>query len=193
MLKSRVADTDFDDNSPFIPTGTGPNGYQPIRGRSSTRRASSSSTPDKGFICSKRVRGYLPNRWPSWFDPAPLDLTAEPFGPFARSRRVTQAGDIVAVATPGHTANHVSILVQEGDTTFVLAGDTSYNEALMLGGKVDGVSSNERVSKATLDAIKNFTRSRPTVYLPTHDPQSGNRLANRRLVSMTDHAASQAA
>ncbi|MGA8970646.1 MAG: N-acyl homoserine lactonase family protein, partial [Pseudolabrys sp.] len=99
-----------------------------------------------------RVRGYLPNRWPSWFDPAPLDLTAEPFGPFARSRRVTQAGDIVAVATPGHTANHVSILVQEGDTTFVLAGDTSYNETLMLGGKVDGVSSNERVSKATLDA-----------------------------------------
>jgi glyoxylase-like metal-dependent hydrolase (beta-lactamase superfamily II) len=106
---------------------------------------------------------------------------------------VTQAGDIVAVATPGHTANHVSILVQEGDTTFVLAGDTSYNEALMLGGKVDGVSSNERVSKATLDAIKNFTRSRPTVYLPTHDPQSGNRLANRRLVSTADRAASQAA
>jgi N-acyl homoserine lactone hydrolase len=140
-----------------------------------------------------RIRGYLPNRWPSWFDPAPLDLTAEPFGPFVRSRRLTQAGDVVAVATPGHTANHISILVQENDTTFVLAGDTSYNEALMLGGKVDGVSSNERVSKATLDAIKNFTRSRPTVYLPTHDPQSGNRLVNRRIVGIADRAAPQAA
>ncbi len=140
-----------------------------------------------------RVRGYLPNRWPSWFDPAPLDLTPEAFGPFARSRWLTQAGDIVAVATPGHTANHVSVLVQDGDTTFVLAGDTSYNEALMLAGRVDGVSSNERISRATLDAIKSFTRSRPTVYLPTHDPQSGSRLANRRIVSMTDHAASQAA
>jgi N-acyl homoserine lactone hydrolase len=104
-----------------------------------------------------------------------LDLTAEPFGPFARSRRLTQAGDIVAVATPGHTANHISILVQEDDTTFVLAGDTSYNEALMLAGKVDGVSSNERISKATLDTIRIFARSRPTVYLPTHDPQSANR------------------
>jgi glyoxylase-like metal-dependent hydrolase (beta-lactamase superfamily II) len=28
-----------------------------------------------------RIRGYLPNRWPSWFDPVPLDLAAEPFGP----------------------------------------------------------------------------------------------------------------
>jgi len=140
-----------------------------------------------------RVRGYLPNRWPSWFDPTPLDLTTEAFGPFARSRRVTQAGDIVAVATPGHTANHISVLVQDSDTTFILAGDTSYNEALMLGGRVDGVSPNERISKATLDAIKSFARSRPTVYLPTHDPLSGSRLANRRIVSMADRAASQAA
>jgi N-acyl homoserine lactone hydrolase len=140
-----------------------------------------------------RVRGYLPNRWPSWFDPVPLDLTAQSFGPFARSRRLTEAGDIIAVATPGHTANHVSILVEEGDTTFILAGDTSYNDALMLGGKVDGVSSNEHISKATLDTIKTFARSRPTVYLPTHDPQSGSRLANRRLVRTSDRAAPQAA
>jgi glyoxylase-like metal-dependent hydrolase (beta-lactamase superfamily II) len=140
-----------------------------------------------------RIRGYLPNRWPSWFDPAPIDLATEPFGPFARSRRMTQAGDIVVVATPGHTANHISVLVQEGDTTFVLAGDTSYNEALMLGGRVDGVSPDERVSKATLDAMKSFTRSRPTVYLPTHDPQSGSRLASRRVVSEADRVASQAA
>ena len=142
---------------------------------------------------AKRVRGYLPNRWPSWFDPAPLDLTTEPFGPFARSRRVTEAGDIVAVATPGHTANHVSVLVQDSDTTFVLAGDASYNEALMLDGQVDGVSSNERISKATLDAIRHFTQSHPAVYLPTHDPQCGSRLANRRVVSMAERAASQGA
>jgi glyoxylase-like metal-dependent hydrolase (beta-lactamase superfamily II) len=30
---------------------------------------------------AERICGYLPNRWPSWFDPAPRDLTAEPFGP----------------------------------------------------------------------------------------------------------------
>jgi N-acyl homoserine lactone hydrolase len=128
-----------------------------------------------------RIRGYVPHRWPTWFDPMPLQLAAEPFGPFARSRRLTDAGDLVAVATPGHTADHVSILVQDGDTTVFLAGDTSYNEALMLAGTVDGVSADERVSRATLNAIRAFAQSRPTVYLPTHDPDSAARLANRRL------------
>jgi N-acyl homoserine lactone hydrolase len=82
-----------------------------------------------------RLRGYLPNRWPSWFDPVPLGLAAETFGPFGASRRLTRAGDVVAVATPGHTADHVSVLVQEEDAALFLAGDTSYNENLMLSGK----------------------------------------------------------
>jgi glyoxylase-like metal-dependent hydrolase (beta-lactamase superfamily II) len=129
-----------------------------------------------------RLRGYLPQRWPTWFDPVPLELAAEPLGPFAASRRLTEAGDIIAVTTPGHTADHLSVLVQEDDATLFLAGDTSYTEALMLAGKVDGVSADDHVSSATLDAIGRFSRSRPTVYLPTHDPQSAVRLADRSLV-----------
>jgi glyoxylase-like metal-dependent hydrolase (beta-lactamase superfamily II) len=127
-----------------------------------------------------RIRGYLPQRWPSWFDPAPLHLATEPFGPFASSRRLTEAGDVIAVATPGHTADHISVVVQDGDTTYFLAGDTSYNEELMLAGKLDGVGADERVSRATLDAIRQFTKSGPVVYLPTHDPQSADRLAGRQ-------------
>jgi glyoxylase-like metal-dependent hydrolase (beta-lactamase superfamily II) len=129
-----------------------------------------------------RLRGYLPQRWPAWFDPVPLELAGEPLGPFAASRRLTEAGDIIAVTTPGHTADHLSVLVQEDDATLFLAGDTSYTEALMLAGKVDGVSADDHVSSATLDAIGRFSRSRPTVYLPTHDPQSAVRLADRSLV-----------
>jgi glyoxylase-like metal-dependent hydrolase (beta-lactamase superfamily II) len=126
-----------------------------------------------------RLRGYLPNRWPSWFDPVPLDLAPEPFGPFAASRPLTADGDVVAVATPGHTADHVSVLVQDGAITVCLAGDTSYNEELALAGKVDGVSPDERISSATLGAIRRFAEERPTVYLPTHDPQSAIRLMRR--------------
>ena len=137
-----------------------------------------------------RLRGYLPQRWPSWFDPKPLDLVIEPFGPFAASRRLTKAGDVVAVGTPGHTADHISVIVQDGGTAYFLAGDTSYNEELMLAGKLDGVSADEQVSGATLDTIRRFTQSRPTVYLPTHDPQADGRLAKRQVAAIGEAARS---
>jgi N-acyl homoserine lactone hydrolase len=130
-----------------------------------------------------RVRGYLPNRWPSWFDPTPLDLISEPFGSFLASKRLNKAGDIIAIATPGHTADHISILVRDDDVSYFLAGDASYNEELMLAGKIDGVSPNETISIATLRAIKRLTEDHPTVYLPTHDPLSAARLASRSVVS----------
>ena len=44
-----------------------------------------------------RLRGYLPQRWPKSFDPKPLVLDDGAYGPFARSRRLTADGAIVAV------------------------------------------------------------------------------------------------
>ena len=129
------------------------------------------------------IRGYLPQRWPGWFNPIPLDLDDGPFGSFAASKRLTRAGDVVAVGTPGHTADHLSVLVDDGDVAFLLAGDTSYTEALMMAGKVDGVTADAAVSGATLSTIRHFALQRPTVYLPTHDPDSSVRFATRQVVT----------
>lgn len=129
------------------------------------------------------IRGYLPQRWPSWLNPVPLDLDDGPYGPFSASKRLTKAGDVVAVATPGHTPDHLSVIVDNGGVAVLLAGDTSYNEALMIAGKVDGVSPNPTVAAATLSTIKRFTQKRPTIYLPTHDPDSGARLAACQVVA----------
>src|SRR5262249_32069654 len=133
-----------------------------------------------------RMRGYLPNRWPAWFNPVPLDLTTEAFGPFATSRRLTSAGDVIAVGTPGHTADHLSVLVEDHGITYVLAGDSSYNEQLMLSEEIDGVSAREDVARKTLRTIKDLARDRPNIYLPTHDPASAERLSNQRLVKVLE-------
>jgi glyoxylase-like metal-dependent hydrolase (beta-lactamase superfamily II) len=135
-----------------------------------------------------RVRGYLPNRWPTWFNPTPLDVAGESFGPFAASRRLTRAGDVMAVATPGHTADHLSVLVMHEGITYVIAGDASYTEVDMLAGQVDGVSANAHIAQATLGALKQLAAERPTVYLPTHDPESGARLAARCRTMAVDRA-----
>jgi N-acyl homoserine lactone hydrolase len=127
-----------------------------------------------------RLRGYLPERWRKSFDPQPLVLDNVAFGPFARSRRLTADGTIVAVATPGHTRDHLSVIVGDGDQAVFIAGDASYSEATMLSGTIDGVSADESVASATLSAIRAFATARQTIYLPAHDPDAARWLADRR-------------
>ena len=128
------------------------------------------------------LRGYLPQRWPSWFDPAALVLDDGPYGPFRASKRLTRDGHVIAVATPGHTANHVSVIVEDDDAAIFLAGDTSYTEATMLAGQADGVSPDQTVTRQTLADIRQFASTRPTVYLPAHDPDGGARFARRQAI-----------
>ena len=130
-----------------------------------------------------RIRGYLPQRWPASFDPKPLEFRAEPYGAFARSRRLTTRGDVIAVPTPGHTPDHLSIIVEDGDAAIFLAGDASYSEQTMLEGCIDGVSADEAVAATTLDTIRRFAAAQPTIYLPTHDPAAVQRLTQRKTVA----------
>jgi glyoxylase-like metal-dependent hydrolase (beta-lactamase superfamily II) len=86
------------------------------------------------------------------------------------------------VPTPGHTPNHLSVVVRDGDHEIMLAGDASYLESTMLRGTVDGVSPDETVAAATLARIREFCSQRPTVYLPAHDPHAAQRLRQSRTV-----------
>lgn len=131
-----------------------------------------------------RVRGYLPNRWPEWFRPTLVDARPEPFGPFPERYPVTSAGDVRIVPTPGHTAGHASVVVDEGDRVIFFAGDASYTEDNLLEGVVDGVASmgaGEVAARRTLERIRALARTRPLVYLPSHDPDAGERLVERRV------------
>src|SRR5262245_1655517 len=127
--------------------------------------------------------GYLPRPWPSWFDPQPLSWQASSYGPFGRSVRLTAAGDVIAVPTSGHTPDHLSVIVRDGEEQIMLAGDASYLESTMLRGAIDGVGADEAAQEQTLADIRALCAARPTVYLPTHDPQSAERLAGRRTVA----------
>jgi glyoxylase-like metal-dependent hydrolase (beta-lactamase superfamily II) len=131
------------------------------------------------------IAGYLPNRWPRWFDPAPIAWQPERCGPFAHSAPITKAGDVIAVPTRGHTPNHLSVIVRDGEELFFLAGDASYLEATMLRGAIDGVSPNEAAARATLADVRTLCAERPTVYLPAHDPRSVERLLARRSVTVS--------
>lgn len=130
-----------------------------------------------------KLRGFLPQRWPSWFDSHLIDLDRQPYGPFPTSLRLTEAGDVIIVGTGGHTPGHVSVVLDEGDHSIFFAGDTSYTEALMVAGKVDGVSPDAGAARQSIQRIQAYAKEQPTVYLPSHDPEAAHRLEHRRTVS----------
>ena len=95
--------------------------------------------PNAEILCSRvdfeysrgllgKLRGFLPQRWPEWFAPSFVEFAAEPFGPFAESMRLTEAGDVRVVATPGHTPGHLSVVLDDCETVFFFAADASYTQ-----------------------------------------------------------------
>ena len=130
-----------------------------------------------------RLRGYVANtHWPAWFNPTVLELEPEQHGPFPQSLRLTKAGDVTLVPLAGHTPGQIGVLIDEGDHTVFLAADSSYTQDLMLRGKVDGVGSDEKAERLTHERIRAYAATNPIVYLVAHDPETGARLAERRLV-----------
>ena len=129
-----------------------------------------------------RLRGYVANEhWPAWFNPTLFELGPEPYGPFAQSLRLTEAGDVVIVPVPGHTPGQIGVLIEDGDHSVFLAGDSSYTQDLMLRGKADGVGADDQAERLTHERIRAYAAANPTVYLVAHDPDTGVRLAQRQL------------
>jgi glyoxylase-like metal-dependent hydrolase (beta-lactamase superfamily II) len=113
---------------------------------------------------------------PPGFDPEPITLDGPALGAFPTSKALTADGRVVAVPTPGHTLGHIAILVVQHDHHVLIGGDTAYDQHQLQDLHVDGVSPEEDVAITTMKMILAHAKTHPTVYLPSHDPQSVRRL-----------------
>jgi len=118
---------------------------------------------------------------PAGLSPTLFSLLPEPLGPFAQSYPLTRDGTVIAVPTPGHTPGHISVVVRDGDLSYFLSGDITYTEAALLDQALQGPTRAPKQQVETLRKTLDFVQSSPTIYLPSHDPQSAARLAVRQL------------
>jgi N-acyl homoserine lactone hydrolase len=58
----------------------------------------------------------------------------------------------------------------------------------MLNGRADGVGNDDEAQRLTHSRIRDLAAATPTVYLPTHDPDSAARLAARARARTTARA-----
>lgn len=136
--------------------------------------------PEIAFAHSAMARVFrkvLRQPLPDGIDHRPFELDGGPFGAFAASRALSDDGRVLAVATPGHTPGHISVLCIDDEGRHVLlAGDTTDSLEQLHARRPDAVAPKPRVYVETIDRILAHGREHPTVYLPSHDPQSATRL-----------------
>jgi glyoxylase-like metal-dependent hydrolase (beta-lactamase superfamily II) len=124
------------------------------------------------------MRRVLRQPLPPGFAPEPFALDGGPFGAFRRSRPLSDDGRIVAVETSGHTPGHISVIcVDDSSRHVMLAGDASDTLEQLHARRADAVAPDPKAQVATLETILAHCAEHPTIYLPSHDPESAARLA----------------
>ena len=137
-----------------------------------------------GLPFSRVMRRALRQPLPPGFAPQPLSFGDGSFGAFPRSRSLSADGRIVAVETPGHTPGHLSVIcVDDAGNHVMLAGDATDTLEQLRARRADAVAPEPKVHVATLGLILEHCKRHPTVYLPSHDPESASRLAGAVTVS----------
>lgn len=74
-----------------------------------------------------RLRGYVPHHWPDGVEPRLIEPSATAVGPFGSSYDIAGDGTLLVVPLAGHTPDHVGLLVRDGVTGWLLAGDASHD------------------------------------------------------------------
>jgi glyoxylase-like metal-dependent hydrolase (beta-lactamase superfamily II) len=125
--------------------------------------------------------GCVPTQWPAFFQPDLVQYTDRPYGAFKQHFPLTRAEDVVIVPTPGHTAGHQSVILRATDHEVMFAGDVSFNIPTLLKNTLDGVTVSAPQITRTRGVVRDHMRRQPTVYLPSHDHESGKRLADQQI------------
>ncbi len=126
---------------------------------------------------ARLMRRVLRQPLPAGITVQPLALDGGSFGAFHHSKALSDDGRIQAVATPGHTPGHISIVCIDDDGRHVLlAGDATDTLEQLRALRQDAIAPKPAVAIETMRAILAHGAEHATVYLPSHDPESVQRL-----------------
>jgi glyoxylase-like metal-dependent hydrolase (beta-lactamase superfamily II) len=116
---------------------------------------------------------------PSWFNPNKVEYVNNRIEVFNQAYPVTKAEDLLYIPTPGHTLGHSSLVFKTDDFDIIFAGDSSYDQAQVINGELPGANTDYVKTAETYKNLLAYARLRKTVYLPTHDANSGQRLVSK--------------
>lgn len=130
----------------------------------------------------KNPVGHIPKLYPSWFDPTLVNYRQGLVDVFTGAYPITSSEDLLLIPTNGHTYHHASVLFRTDHFDILFAGDISYNEQQLLDSNLAGINANYKASRRTYEDVLQYANMQNTIYLPSHDPRSGDRLKNAEFI-----------
>jgi N-acyl homoserine lactone hydrolase len=101
-------------------------------------------------------------------------------GAFAQALDVFGDGSLTLVATPGHSAGHLSLILRLRDREALIAGDAVYTMATLREGERPWRSEDPEAFERSLEAIQAYDREHPeALIVPGHDMAAWEQLEER--------------
>ena len=114
----------------------------------------------------------------------PVKFTDGTYYNFPSSQKIVDG--VYLIKAKGHT-NGNSIVIAENDGLFyMLHGDITYVDEALYENKLSVVFDDLSAARETLDRVREFVRSHPTVYCGTHTPQGYENLEAKLVIDLAD-------
>ena len=114
----------------------------------------------------------------------PVEFTDGAYYNFPESQKIRDG--IIMVRAKGHTSGNSLIIAENGGKFYMFQGDITYVDEALYENKLSIVYDDLPAARETMDRVRDFVRSHPTVYMGTHTPQGYENLEAGRVMDL-DH------
>jgi glyoxylase-like metal-dependent hydrolase (beta-lactamase superfamily II)/rubredoxin len=112
----------------------------------------------------------------------PVDFTDGPYANFEKSQKIAEG--VFYIEAKGHTTGNSIVIAEEAGLYYMIHGDVTYTDEALYANKLSVVFEDIDAARKTLDAVREFVASHPTVYLSTHTPLGCENLEAQAVVDL---------
>ena len=112
----------------------------------------------------------------------PVRFTDGAYYNFPESQKIQEG--IYFIKAKGHTNGNSIVVVEQNGLFYMIHGDITYVDEALYKNKLSVVFDDLPAARETLDRVREFVRSHPTVYMGTHTPQGYENLEAKRVMDL---------